>query len=43
MSTKALVPIEEYLRMSFEGPDPEIWMASLSSGTPPALHTAMRN
>ena len=23
MSTKALVPVEEYLRMSFEGPDPE--------------------
>jgi len=23
MSTRALVPIEEYLRMSFEGPDPE--------------------
>jgi len=23
MSTRALVPVEEYLRMSFEGPDPE--------------------
>ena len=23
MSAKALVPVEEYLRMSFEGPDPE--------------------
>jgi Uma2 family endonuclease len=23
MSTKALVPVEEYLRMSFEGPEPE--------------------
>jgi hypothetical protein len=23
MSTKALLPVEEYLRMSFEGPDPE--------------------
>jgi Uma2 family endonuclease len=23
MSTKALVPVEQYLRMSFEGPDPE--------------------
>src|ERR1700682_4021356 len=23
MSTKALVPVEEYLRLSFEGPDPE--------------------
>ena len=23
MSTKALAPVEEYLRMSFEGPDPE--------------------
>jgi len=23
MSTRALVPVEEYLRMSFDGPDPE--------------------
>ena len=23
MATKPLVPVEEYLRMSFEGPDPE--------------------